>query len=281
MIQSVGLRDRISRATNTQTAILAEDSFANEAEQRKIHDLMSRRTPPYFYAPKRGSWEQLKPPAKKVYEDKERIYRKYRKLTSRELAAVCLAIFGEPESAKDRPAKITFEKVDGKDSEVYERIFKSRNVAAQWLLPFELFRHANALFKRELSKDPDSDRARIGEYGRYRMVHLAYGYLRELVGDKSSAKPPDFLSASVSEDLLTRANDWAPNLLEVTLDALVDGFSETQARGDKGGLREFFREKKHQGLLNDRFQEELQKTERVARRTGKSLSQFLGVGDGT
>ena len=103
IIQSVGLRDQVSRTTNTQTSILAEDTFANAPEQTRIQDHLRRHNPPYFYSPKRGSWDQAKAPEKRRYQDEPSNVGRFRKLTSKELAAVCLAAFGEPEAAKDRP----------------------------------------------------------------------------------------------------------------------------------------------------------------------------------
>ena len=59
VIASEGLRSLISEATNTQTAIYAEDAFSNEAEQLRLHDLFDRHSPPFFYSAKRGLWERL------------------------------------------------------------------------------------------------------------------------------------------------------------------------------------------------------------------------------
>lgn len=275
IIQSPGLRDLISRATNTQTAILAEDSFANEVEQKKIADLLKRHGPPWFYAPKRGSWERLSTYEKTQYLDDQQVYGRHRRLTSKELASVCLAIFGNPESAKDKP-RIAFEKVDGKNSPLYERIFRANNTAAQWLLPFQLFRYANALVKKEAEKDPDSDRARIGSYGRYRMVYLAYEYLRGFSGEVGK-KASDFLSGPTTDELLAKIESWGSPLLEVALDALVDGFSDAQARGESSGLREFFREAKHRSLVLERFDKALIQTDRLAKRGKQTLLEYLGL----
>jgi len=275
IIESPGLRDVISRATNTQTAILAEDAFSNDLEQRRILDLFKRYNPPYFYSPKRGSWEQQKPSEKRRYQDDKAVFERHRKITSKELAAVCLAIFGEPEAAKDKP-RIVFEKVDGRNASLYERVFEARNVAVQWLLPVELFRYANALVRRETLRDPEEERARVGAYGRYRMLQLAYDYLFELTGERPATESPDFLSRASSERLLRRIDKWALNLLEVTLDALVDSFSDALARGHSSGLREFFREKGHQPLVKERFRRALQQNTRLAERDGKTLEEYLG-----
>lgn len=280
IIQSVGLRDQVSRTTNTQTSILAEDTFANAPEQARIQDHMRRHNPPYFYAPKRGAWDQAKAPEKRKYQDDQSNVGKFRKLTSKELAAVCLASFGEPEAAKDRP-RLVFEKVGGKNSGYYEKIFEANNVAAQWLLPFELLRFANALVKEEGERakqqcpdDPDCTqavRARVGAYGRFRLVHLAYGYLRKYVHEQG-----DFLSPGSSEELLTSVGSWGPNVLRIGLDALVDSYAAARRTEESSGLREFFREKKHQPLVRDHFQSELERNSRFAERQKLTLAQFLG-----
>jgi len=275
VIESPGMRDLISVATNTQTAIKAEDAFSNAVEQQKIHELFRRFDPPYFYAPKRGLWEQQRSAEKRTYQEDTPIFGRHRKVTSKELAAVCLAIFGEPEAAKDKP-RIVFEKADGTNSPLYQRIFEVRNVAVQWLLPVELFRYANALIKRETQHDPEGERGRVGEYGRYRMLQLAYDYLLGLAGESSAAEPPDFLSATSSERFLRRIGEWATNLLEVTLDALVDSLKDAQRRGDSSGLREFFREKRHQPFIRERFKIALEQSARLAERQGLTLERYLG-----
>jgi len=275
VIESLGMRDLISVATNTQTAIKAEDAFSNAVEQQKIHELFRRFNPPYFYAPKRGLWEQERSVEKRRYQEDTPVFGRHRKVTSKELAAVCLAIFGEPEAAKDKP-RIVFEKVDGRNSALYQRIFEVRNVAVQWLLPVELFRYTNALIRRETEHDPEGERGRVGEYGRYRMLQLAYGYLLGLAEERPAAESPDFLSATSSERFLRGIGEWATNLLQVTLDALVDALKDAQRRGDSSGLREFFREKRHQPLIRERFTMALQQNERLAQRAGKTLREYLG-----
>ena len=217
-----------------------------------------------------------------MYQDQKPVFGKFRKLSSKELAAVCLAIFGEPEHAKDKP-RLVFEKVGGKKSSYYERVFETTNVAAQWLLPFELLRHAHSLIKDEAQQarkqcgdDPDCPaavRARIGAYGRYRMIHLAYGYLKVLAAEHES----DFISAMKSEQLLKAIANWAPPLLQVGLDAIVDGYEDARNRSESSGLREFFREKKHQKLIQDRFSTALARTERAALREQVSLREFLRI----
>jgi hypothetical protein len=281
IISSEGLRDRVSQTTNTQTAILVEDSFANAAEQRHIADLLRRYDPPYFYAPKRGAWDQARD--KRSFAEAGGAPRRYRKLTSKELAAVCLAIFGEPESAKDRP-RIVFEKTAGKNSSLYERIFEARNTAAQWILPWELLRHASSFIKkttdeaRENCPDDDSEcpeltRARIQAYGRFRMIYLAYQFLREHTGSSDR----DFIDPRASDTLLRTIGDWGENLLVIAGDAVVDAYEDAQKRGESSGLREFFREKRHQPLVDDRFRAQLERNRRTAQRNRQDLTEALGL----
>jgi hypothetical protein len=281
IIASPGLRELISQTTNTQTSIVVEDTFANSLEQKRIRDHLKRHDPPYFYSSKRGSWEQEKTVERRKFQDDHPIFGKNRKITSKELAAVCLAAFGEPESAKDKP-RIVFEKVAGKDSPLYDRIFRVNNVAAQWLLPWELLRLATLLVREELNKakeicpgDLDCDeavRARAGAYGRFRMVHLAYGYLRKYAGENG-----DFISSKKSEDLLKSIGTWGRPLMQVSLDSVVDSFTDAQQEGQSSGLREFFRERKHQPLVLARFNRELARTERQAKRQRKQLPELLGL----
>jgi hypothetical protein len=271
VIKSVGLRDRISQTTNSQTSILAEDSFSNEPEQRNIQELLRRYSPQYFYSSKKGLWEQLKSSERRPYLDEQAIFGRYRKATSKELAAVCLAIFGEPESAKDKP-RIVFEKIGGKKSALYERIFEVQNVAAQWLLPVELFRYVNAAAKQEVAKDKNSERSRIAEYGRFRSLHLAYHWLKQQVGNDG-----DYIDSVKSEELLTSIGSWAPALTGIVLDGIEDAYTDAQNSGESSGLREFFREKRHQQRVADRFDRALKNNQRLAERNGQSLNEFIGV----
>jgi len=273
IIQSQGLRGLVSEATNTQTAILSEDTFSNEKEQQRIHELMDRHDPPYFYAPKRGMWERLPNTAagKRKYLAADPAFGKYRRFTSKELAAVFLSIFGEPGAAKDKP-RIVFEKVDGKNSALYDRIFCARNVAAQWLLPVELFGQANAAVTREALRDPENNRSRVGQYGRYWMLYLCYAFLAK----RASAPSDECLSASASEQFLNSIHSWGPQLLDMTLDALVDAFDDAVAREESSGLREFFREKGHRQLILERFNKALAQHARSAEREGVTLTKRLG-----
>ena len=129
--------------------------------------------------------------------------------------------------------------------------------------------------KRECPEDPDCSqavRARIGAYGRFRMIHLAYGYLRDL-----TAENDDFLSPGASEELLTTVASWAPNLFRVALDALVDSYATARRNEESSGLREFFREKKHQPMVRDHFKGALEINNRFAARQKLDLPQFLGI----
>ena len=269
IIKSEGLRNLISVATNTQTAVVAEDSFANEPEQKHIQEILERFDPRYFYAPKRGEWERL--PTKNRYFDAGWPFGKTRKLTSKELASVFLAIFGEPEAAKDRPTQVVFERTDGSNSSEYRRIFEARNVAAQWLLPFELFRCISAQARQEAAAHPGGDRARIAQYGRYRILHLCYSLLAE----RASEAPLECMSATNSMAYLESIQSWGPRLAIGGLDAVVDAFEDAQARGESSGFREFFREKKHQKVIFERFQKVLANEQRSAERHGETIKERL------
>ena len=137
IIEAPGLRDLVSQATNTQTSILAEDAFSNSPEQQALHWTLRRYDPPYFYGHKRGAWEREKSHTQRAFRDDRGGPGRYRKLTSKELAAVCLAVFGEPEAAKDKP-RIAFEKVAGKNSSYYSDLRASQQrcpVAAAFRTP--------------------------------------------------------------------------------------------------------------------------------------------------
>jgi len=274
IIKSEGLRGLISEATNTQTAIVAEDAVANDQEQEHIRLLLDRHSPPYYYAPKRGMWERLPTTrnGKRKYLDEQALYGKHRKVTSKELASVSLAILGEPEAAKDRP-RIVFERTNGEPSQRYRDIFLVDNIAAQWLLPVELHRRANAFLKKLEDESGDSNEERVGKYARYRMVWLAYRFLAEVYDEPFNG----FLSARVSEKLLDSVEGWADPLLEIAHDALVDAYTDAVSQDLTTGLREFFRERKHQEFVIQKFDANRRRTGRLAERKGETLLEYLGL----
>jgi hypothetical protein len=218
-------------------------------------------------------WERLRDSAsgKRRYLATDATFGRYRKVTSKELAAVFLAVFGDPGAAKDRP-RIVFEKVDGKNSSFYVRIFCAPNSAGQWLLPVELLRHANAAVAREISKDPESPRGRVGQYGRYWMVYLSYRFLATRV----AAPLNDCLSAPASDKFLESLDSWGPQLMDVALDSLVDAYDDAVTREQSSGLREFFREKGHHQTILERFEKAVAQRARLAERQGETLSAHLG-----
>lgn len=271
IIQSKGLRQRISETTNTQTAIVAEDTVANELEQLRIRELLRMHAPPYYYASKRGAWERETAVEKKRYLAPDATAGRHRRLTSKELAAVCLASFGEPEAAKDKP-RLVFERPAGKRSPYYERIFMVANAASQWILPYELMRQATTTSKAlaDGGAEGTDARLRVSEYGRYRMVHLAYRWLKARVREEG-----DFLSAKRSEEYASAVVDWGPPVMELILDALVDAFEDAQRSGDSSGLREFFREKRHQKLIFERFETAMERMRRTVEKVGQTLDGYL------
>jgi hypothetical protein len=58
-------------------------------------------------------------------------------------------------------------------------------------------------------------------------------------------------------------------------DAITDAYQEARQADNTTGLREFFREKKHQGLVLRRFEVTKKQTARHAKRAGQSLNDYL------
>jgi len=265
------LRAEISDATNTQTAIGVEDSVSNAPEQDHIAGLFQRHAPPYFYGSKRGAWERL--PVSQTgqlqYLDPNRTSGKFRKVTSKELASIALAVLGEPESAKDRP-RMVFEMSEGEQSEWYRRIFTADNTASQWLLPVEMHRQANAYLN---SLDEESTPARIGKYGRYRLLWLSYDYLRQRYGGDDGR----FLSARASSRLLASCGEWAPQVLAMANDALTMAFETAQEADKTTGLREFFRDPAHRQVCTRSFERTLPQWTNLASRAKVDLPTYLNL----
>jgi hypothetical protein len=271
IVQSTGLRARISDTTNSQTSIFVEDSFANAPEQRHIAELLRHYTAlPYYYAPKRGAWERELPSLRKKYEVPKGnlVFGRHRKVTSKELAAVALAVFGEAGSAKDKPRSV-FEKTSGKPSPWYARIFEEPTTAQQWILPTELFRHVNGIVT---AQPEESEGRETGAYGRYYMLYLVYRYLK-----KHEAQADYFLTPLSSERLLASVEHWAPKLSKIALDAVVKSFKEALKDGKTNGLREFFRSKDAQGAIEAKFDDVLGTAEDVVRNMDQDFGVYLGL----
>ena len=79
----------------------------------------------------------------------------------------------------------------------------------------------------------------------------------------TNAEADDFIGAVESDRLLKSLGEWGEPLLQLAFDAIVDSYDDAQSRGDSSGLREFFREKRHQPLVQERFKIELTRNERL------------------
>lgn len=191
----------------------------------------------------------------------------FRKVTSKEMASIGLAIVGEPESAKDKP-RMVFETIEGEPSEWYRRIFMADNTAAQWLLPVEIHRQANAFLA---SLDDESPEFRIGKYGRYRLLWLAFAYLRQCYGGDEGK----FLSATTSEKLLATCDVWAPHVLEMANDALVAAYDVAKTADSTTGLREFFREPGHRVSCEKALDVTQKQWLKLASKNKQKLPEFL------
>ena len=111
----------------------------------------------------------------------------------------------------------------------------------------------------------------MGEYGRYRLVHLAYRLLKDREGEQN-----DFLSPLSSAKYLESLGQWAEPVLQMALDALVDSYDDARERDQTTGLREYFREKRHQISIFNTFEKVRDRRSREAERSQKDLDQYLG-----
>jgi len=105
------------------------------------------------------------------------------------------------------------------------------------------------------------------------MVNLCYSYLSKL----SSEPKGECLSASRSKLYFDTITDWCPPLAELALDALFDAYEDAHKDDEGSGYREFFRERKQQELVGNRFDKVILREERWATREGKTLQVKLGL----
>ena len=81
--------------------------------------------------------------------------------------------------------------------------------------------------------------------------------------------------AETSETYLKSIEEWGPNLTILALDAIDDAYNDA-LRGDTDtGLHGFFREKKYQPNVLERFDIEIEKRKRLADREKEDLDDKL------
>lgn len=166
---------KISRTTNSQSAILASDLIANDENQKRLKAALQNSAPRhYFYENRRGEWRKatahthlqaLVPHG----EWGENTSKQYRKITLREMAQALQSVCGLPEQAKEGIANL-FKPGNSR----YSIIFKeSWTDSEQVLLVADLYRY---LSRKEnwLPASATEEQKTLAGLSRYYLCHLIY-----------------------------------------------------------------------------------------------------------
>ena len=108
-----GLHERISAATNRQTALLYTDDLSNRPEQQRLRLAFAALRPAWFYEAKRGEWNLLGPEQRARFERSDGVGR-HRRIGPRRLAQAARAASGAPGEAKDRGAGVPHTALGGR-----------------------------------------------------------------------------------------------------------------------------------------------------------------------
>ncbi len=224
---------RIASTTNTQAALRAEDFTSNESVQIRMQDQFAKTTPPWFYEIKRGEWSKMMGGVAEKGKFRDSAGG-YRKLNSKEVAQAVVAFAGYPAEAKDKIRNfLNKESVSSiaRESEFsYAKIYSNSLTADQLLLP--------AVVQRKVWRQVVTDKATDAwlEYARFHIVWLVGELLREHYHVTGTLFPSNRASK-----LAATLDEWFPPIYPVAVAAIRNALTDSRARGQFTGYREFFR----------------------------------------
>lgn len=228
--------EAIASATNTQTALKAEDFISNEPVQKRLQAEFGAMKPPWFYQVKRGEWSKMigGPYDKEKFRDPEG---GFRKLTSKEVAQAVVAFAGFPGEAKDKIRDFLNRQDEdiswnAKESPLtYRRIYTQSLNANQLLLP--------AIIQRKVWKQVAEDKKQDDwlEYARFHIVWVIGDVLR----DHYKVAQLYLFPATRSDAIAMEMDKWFTQIYRVALVAIRNARQDAQTRGEYPGHREFFR----------------------------------------
>ena len=227
----------IAKASNSQTAVRADQLVSLEAVHNEIARILDEHDPPWYYEKQLGGIRFL--PQRERSNHIARYGRgKERTVGTSELGKWATAFLGYPIVAKHNK-KAMFEKQGDEMAALYNMIFTSSNSADQVLLPILLGRAVQRAGKNRVaelrlrSDAPDDERD---------WLPYAYHHIVSLIGAELGGfeTQPRLLSRETSTNLLNTMDAWFGPAFYRALDSVgyyVDIDKETHIFG----IRRFFR----------------------------------------
>ena len=250
---------QIAEATNTQTALQAQQFKSNDDQQRRLKEDFDKLF--WFYEIKTGEWFH-DTPDKRRYVDESR---KFRYVSMKDVAQSGLAFTGKPGEAVEDTRAIFENKEDAQDrGKHYEDVFPSDITAEQLLLPTLVRQEVSARLKRldAAERDPYN-------YGELYIVWLFGSLLRSHYGDTATG----YLSRVDSLALRQSLDKWFDDLFEVSTETLFEVIDvvreENETQNSTFNQRNFYRSRSDSAnfnLVNNRLNQVLQRIRRNPRR---------------
>ena len=250
---------QIAEATNTQTALQAQQFKSNDDQQRRLKEDFDRLS--WFYEIKTGEWFHDTPDKRRFIDES----RKYRYVNMKDVAQSGLSFIGKPgEAVEDTRAIFENKENDQDRRRHYEDVFPSGITAEQLLLPSLIRQEASARLKRleTVERDPFN-------YGELYIVWLVGNLLRSHYGDSDTG----YLSKANSLALRQSMEGWFDDLFEVSTETLFEVVHDVrrdhESQGNTFNQRNFYRSRSDStnfNLVNDRLNHVLQRIRRNSRR---------------
>ena len=223
----------IAKATNSQTALRAEDFTSNEEVQIRLQREFLQMSPPWFYQIKRGEWSKM------MSRNEREAFRApeggFRQLNSKDVAQAVVAFAGFPGEAKDKIRDfLNKDSVSSiaKESEFnYSQIYTSSASASQFLLPAIIQRRVKTQVNLNKSQEAWLD------YARFHIVWLIGDILRT----HYNLSGGHMFSASRATVLVTHLDEWFDAVYNIAVVAIRNARQEAENKGQFSGYREFFR----------------------------------------
>ena len=232
---------RIAKASNSQTAVKAQQLSSLGTEHDRIARELDRYVPPWYYEKQLGQKRMLTATQRRTHTDRYG----NRSLNITELGQNGAAFLGFPILAK-YSLKAVFEKLRPGDW-VYSSIFAAENEGAQLLLPVLVGRKVFESVKEKLSAlkqakaDGDEEVFTELDWASYARVHLI-GLVGCAVYDNMGAKADAGLPpAADATRLIETLEDWYPAAFEKAYEAVSFFIEVDKSAGTLINLREFFR----------------------------------------
>lgn len=244
------LHGLISRATNTQAALRAEDFVSTDEIQESLQRQFAGLSPPWLYEIKRGEWRRMLAGA-----ERER-YREpdgtFRWLRMKDVTTATLAFLGFPAEAKDRIRLFFGGRLPSILGEIgYTDVYRNEIAAPQLLLPALVCRRVNGRADKDKT-DKHLQEVGVTDWLEHSRLHLAW-LIGELTRNGDASREQGLPDRRRAENLLDSIDLWFEDLYVVARSALASSVSEARKTQRYGGHSEFFRSPRRYQLIREQL----------------------------